>query len=282
MNLLTLDLNQLPLDVLNKINSGEYIISNSGGVVRDISGKIVKYIPLKEVVCENSVNTQQLISSFQSSLAISSAVSTGIILGAIIVSTKLILNKLNKIEELAEQILQEIYDQNRFQYFLELKDYIAVGVSLRDLSFVLEENKDLALIKLNAISIKRQGVLIVSLERIMQLDKLTPTHQEIVLNFLHQAINLLPKLFYLERDVAIGLGRLKYAKILEKNFIYEYLKLNNKYKKLLNDKYHYFLKGNYSSNSNNLLSIINDYKQEDRLNSFLLQKSLEKISLIKR
>jgi len=276
MDVLTLDFNQLTPEILDKINSGDYLISNSGGVVRDVSGRIIKHIPLQEISCENSMSSQQIINSFQSSLAVSMSISTGIILGAIIISTKLILNKLNKIEELAEQILQEIHGQNRFQYFLQLKDYIAVGVSLRELSFVLEENKDLALMKLNELSIKRQGILIVSLERIMQLDKLSLSHQEIILNFLHQTISLLPKLFYLERDVAIGLGRIQYAKILENNFRYEYLKLNNKYKKLLNNKYQYFLQGKHTSS--NLLNVINEYKEEDKLNTLLLQKSLEKVS----
>jgi len=278
MNVLTLDLNQLPRDVLNKIDSGEYLISNSGGVIRDISGKIIKHIPLKEISCENVMDTQQLLSSFQSSIAISTAISTGVILGAIIISTKLVLNKLDKIEELAEQILEEIYEQNRFQYFLQLKDYIAVGVSLRELAFVLEENRDLALMKLNELSIKRQGILIVSLERITQLDKLKPKHQEIVLNFLHHLISILPKLFYLERDVAIGLGRLKYAKVLEDNFNYEYIRLSNNYKKLLNEKYHYFLKG--SSHYESLLNIINEYKKEEKLNNLLLKKSLQRIELV--
>lgn len=279
MNTLAIDLSQLTPDILNKINAGEYVISQSGGLVRDLNGKIIKHIPLKEISCENIANTQQLITSFQNSLALSTALSTGIILGAIIVSTKLILNKLNKIEELAEQILQEIYDQNRFQYFLQLKEYIATAVSLKELSPVLNENKDLVLMKLNQLSIKRQEILIVSIERMMQLNKLSTTHKEIVLNFLHQTITLLPKLFYLEKDVAIALNRLKYAKILENNFIYEYNKLNNKYKSILNIEYQNFIKGNKTTN--NLLEILNEYKEEDKLNSLLLKHNLKKV-LIER
>lgn len=279
MNTLAIDLSQLTPDILNKINAGEYVISQSGGLVRDLNGKIIKHIPLKEISCENIANTQQLINSFQSSLALSTALSTGIILGAIIISTKLILNKLNKIEELAEQILQEIHDQNRFQYFLQLKEYIATAVSLKELSPVLNENQDLVLMKLNQLSIKRQEILIVSIERMMQLNKLSTTHKEIVLNFLHQAITLLPKLFYLEKDVAIALNRLKYAKILENNFIYEYNKLNNKYKFILNTDYQNFIKGNETTH--NLLEILNEYKEEDKLNSLLLKHNLNKV-LIQR
>jgi len=278
MNILTLDLSQLPINIITKINSGEYLISNSGGVVRDLEGKIIKHIPLKEISCEQTLNTQQLLTSFKTSLAISTALSTAVILGAIIVSTKLILNKLNKIEELSQQILQEIHDQNKFQYFLQLKDYIAIGVSLKELSFVLEENRDLALMKLNELSIKRQGLLITSIERLMELKNLTPTHQKIVLNFLYQAITLLPKLFYLEKDIAIGLGKIKYAKILENNFNYEYIKLNNKFKLLLNEKYQEFIKGEYSQ-STHLLNIVKEYQQEDNLNNLLLKKSLQKLSL---
>lgn len=279
MNILTLDLSQLPINIITKINSGEYLISNSGGVVRDLEGKIIKHIPLKEISCEQTLNTQQLLTFFKTSLAIPTALSTTIILGAIIVSTKLIVNKLNKIEELSQQIIQEIHDQNKFQYFLQLKDYIAIGVSLKELSFVLEENRDLALMKLNELSIKRQGLLITSIERLMELKNLTTTHQKIVLNFLHQAITLLPKLFYLEKDIAMGLGKIKYAKILENNFNYEYIKLNNKFKLLLNEKYQEFIKGEYSTQSTHLLNIVKEYKQEDNLNNLLLKKSLQKLSL---
>jgi hypothetical protein len=276
MDTLALDFDKLSPTILKKIETGKYVISQSGGVVRKTNGKIVKYIPLKKINCEKITNTQQALTSFKSALGISVAIPTTIVIQAAIVSTTLILDELNKIEILAEEISKKIDEQNKLQYFLQLRDYLAVATSLKELSFTLNENKDLALMKLERLSTERHKVLILSLERIMNINDLTSSHKEIVLNFLHQVLILLPKLFYLEKDIAIGLGKVKYAKNLEENFIYEYIKLNNKYKLLLNNEYKYFLKG--EGLSSNLLKLINEYKEEDKINQFLLKQLKNKRS----
>jgi hypothetical protein len=183
MDTLALDFDKLSPTILKKIETGEYVISQSGGVVRKINGEIVKYIPLKKINCEKITNTQQALTSFKSALGISVAIPTTIVIQAAIVSTTLILDELNKIEILAEEISKKIDEQNKLQYFLQLRDYLAVATSLKELSFTLDENKDLALMKLERLSTERHKILILSLERIMNINDLTSSHKEIVLNF---------------------------------------------------------------------------------------------------
>ena len=94
------------------------------------------------------------------------------ILGAIVVSTTIIVNKLNNIQKGIDKIKQELQDQNIFQYFLQLKDYVALSESLREIliySVCVEENKDIIVLKLNEISTLRNGLMLTVGERLETL-----------------------------------------------------------------------------------------------------------------
>lgn len=241
-----LDIDKLPSATKEGLENGIYKIFN--GVVRDKSGNIIKHIPQKifEFSSKDLQNLPSLIKSAQSTALAATALSTTIILGAIVVATTIIVNKLNEIQNSIDGIKKELQDQNLFQYFLQLKDYVAVSESLREILSspeCIDENRDLIALKLNEISIKRNGLMLTMHERLQNIDNVSVEHKEVIVNFLDQSVALLPKIAYIEIEGARSIEKFKLSEKVSSEFSKKYRDIEFGYKRFLNNEIDKFKKG---------------------------------------
>lgn len=243
---IVLDINKLPPPIKEGIANGVYKIFN--GVVRDRGGNIIKHIPQK--VVELSPKDLQCLPSYlksaQGTALAATALSTTVILGAVIIATTVIVNKLNEIQSSIDDIKKELQDQNLFQYFLQLKDYVAVSESLREILSspeCVDENRDLVALKLNEISIKRNGLMLTMNERLKNIDNVSVEHKEVIVNFLDQSVALLPKIAYLESEGAGAIGKFKLSEKVNAEFSRKYTSIEFRYKQFLNNEIDRSIKG---------------------------------------
>lgn len=274
--IIILDINSLPEEIIKGIEQGLYKIYN--GVVRDIDTKaIIKHIPQKilEIDSQDLQNLPELIKKSSQLAAGATALSTVVILGAIVVATKIIVNKLNEIQNTLVDIKKELQDQNLFQYFLQLRNYIAISESLRELlksPALIEENRDLIVMKLNALSIERNALMLTMHERLKSINNVSPEHKEILINFIDQSVALLPKIAYIEQEAAYAIEKFYLGDRIYSEFSDKYSHVEYRYKKFLNVEIDKSKKGE----SNLAYEVIQNVKKsaaaEFELNKMLLDK----------
>lgn len=268
-----LNFDKLSPEIINKINSEVYNVFN--GVVREKNGAIVKEIPTKilELSTKDLENLPACIQKAQGTALAATALSTTVILGAIVVATAIIVNKLKEIQKGIDAIQKELQDQNQFQYFLQLKNYVAASESMRELlknHECIEENKDLIAMKLNEVSIQRHGLMLTFRERLHNIEKVSPAHKEHIVTFLENAVALLPKIAYLESEGAKAIGRYKLSETINEQFSPEYKRIENNYIFFLEDELKKSLRGESVLAEDVLDNIKKKAKVEFEVNKSLL------------
>ncbi len=270
---IVLDIDKLPPLVKEGIENGIYKIFN--GVVRDGGGNIVKHIPQKiiELSPKDLQNLPSFLQGAQGTALAATALSTTVILGAIVVATTVIVNKLSEIQSSIDDIKKELQDQNLFQYFLQLKDYVAVSESLREILTspeCVDENRDLIALKLNEISIKRNGLMLTMNERLSNIDNVSAEHKEVVVNFLDQSVALLPKIAYLESEGAGAIGKFKLSEKVNAEFSNKYQLIEFRYKRFLNNEIDRSIRGESILASRVIENIRKSAELEFETNQYLL------------
>ncbi len=270
-----LDIDKLPLAIKEGLNNGLYKVFN--GVVRDSNGNIIKHIPQKilEVSSKDLQNIPSLIKNIQGTTLAATALSTTVILGAVVVATTIIVNKLNEIQNSIDGIKKELQDQNLFQYFLQLKDYVAVSESLREILSspeCIEENNDLVTLKLNEISIKRNGLMLTMHERLKNIDTVSAEHKEVIVNFLDQSVALLPKIAYIEIEAARSIEKFKLCERINTEFGKKYQHVEFRYKRFLNNEIDKSIKGESLLASHVIENIRRKAEIEFKMNKYLLNQ----------
>ena len=276
-----LDFEKLTPEILEKIETGVYKVFN--GVVRK-NGVIVKEIPTKvlELTKEELENLPSCIGKGQGAAIAATAASTAIILGAIIVATKIIVNKLNEIQRGIDAIQKELQDQNQFQYFLQLKNYVAASESMRELLSspeCIEENKDLIAMKLNEISIQRHGLMLTFRERLYNVEKVSPEHKKEIVTFLENSIVLLPKIAYLESEGAKAIGRYSLSRTINEQFSPAYRRIENNYILFLENELNKSTRGESILSKNVIDNIRKNAKIEFEINNALLTSKKKSLSI---
>ncbi len=271
--IIVLDIDKLSPLIKEGIENGVYKIFN--GVVRDGGGNIVKHIPQKivELSPKDLQNLPSFIQGVQGTALATTALSSTVILGAIVVATTIIVNKLNEIQSSIDDIKKELQDQNLFQYFLQLKDYVAVSESLREIltsSECVDENRDLIALKLNEISIKRNGLMLTMNERLKNIDNVSVEHKEVIVNFLDQSVALLPKIAYLESEGAVAIGKFRLSEKVNVEFSNKYQLIEFRYKRFLNNEIDRSIKGESVLASHVIENIRKTAEMEFKMNRYLL------------
>jgi hypothetical protein len=274
-NVVILDPSSLSAEILSGIQSGRYKIYN--GVVRNIADKhqIVAHIPSKMMQFNPNElqNLPKLMKKAQNMMVASVALSTLVIVGAIVVATTMIIDKLKQIENKLDDIQKELQDQNFFQYFLQYKNYIATCESLRELLQSPEcigENRDIIVMKLNQLSIERNALMLVIHERIRAINTVSTKHKQLIIDFLNQSVMLLPKLVYIEREASYKIDRFYLGDTIEHEFNKKYQHIEYQYKRYLDDERKKSLKNESSLSITMVNSMIESAKQEFEINQYLL------------
>ncbi len=275
---IVLDIDRLSPAIKEGLENGVYKVFN--GVVRDGNGNIIKHIPQKilELSPKDLQNLPSLIKNAQGTALAATALSTTVILGAVVVATTIIVNKLNEIQNSIDGIKKELQDQNLFQYFLQLKDYVAVSESLREILSspeCIEENRDLIALKLNEISIKRNGLMLTMHERLQNIDNVSVEHKEVIVNFLDQSVALLPKIAYIEIEGASSIGKFKLSEKVSSDFSKKYQRIEFRYKRFLNNEIDKSIKGESVLASHVIENVRKSAEIEFEMNQHLLVNALE-------
>lgn len=198
------------------ISDGKAVIHDGVAYWAEGSGKtgVIQHLPFKETAFQN---VEEALKIAQTTATIATAVSTGIILAAIVVQTKYLAIKLNKIQETVDVISQDVHAQSIVFYMDKITEYVghieAARTLLKDRSLA-DEIRELAIPLLTTLAGKRNQVLSF-LDNILGLAKsskdVTPKHFELITNFAQMMLELMPFGIHVEYLLSSRIGKLRLA-----------------------------------------------------------------------
>ena len=130
-------------EVLNQaLINGQAVIRDGVAYWQKGSGYngIIQHLPFKEIDVKSMEHVKEIAQLTASTAAVSAAISTGVILAALVVQTKYLANKLDSIQETVDQISKDIDSQNIIYYMDKISEYIG-GV---EVARTLLSNRDIA------------------------------------------------------------------------------------------------------------------------------------------
>ncbi len=156
---------------------------------KDSGGKgIIQHIPFKETSIEGIEDALRMA---QSTAVMATAISTGIILAALIVQTRYLAAKLDKIQGVVDVISKDVHSQSILFYMDKIAEYVGqleVARSYLKDRTLIEEVRELAIPLLTALASKRNQVLSF-IKNILDLAKsskdITAKHFDLIVNFVH-------------------------------------------------------------------------------------------------
>lgn len=194
-----LDRAKIKADVLKAVEEGKSVVHDGVAYWAEGSGKtgIIQHLPFKK---GNAQEIKEMIESstatIQMTTVLTSAISTGIILSAIIVQTRYLANKMDKIQATVDRIAKEIETQNIIFYMDKCSDYFGGIETARMLladRALSDEIKPVAAPLLASLASKRNQLL----SFIANILSLTPTnltsaHFDLLVNFVQKILEVLP------------------------------------------------------------------------------------------
>ncbi|MED5595386.1 hypothetical protein [Janthinobacterium sp. P210006] len=188
-----------------------YWAEGSGG-----SG-IIQHLPFKESA---AMSVEEALKMAQATTVAAAAVSTGIILAAIVVQTKYLAKKLDKIQATVDVIAQDVHSQHIVFYMDKISEYVgqveAARTLLQDRSLA-EEVRELAIPLLTRMAGKRNEVLSF-IDNILALANtskdVTPKHFALITNFAQLMLDIMPAGIHIEYLLCARIGKLRLAEHL--------------------------------------------------------------------
>lgn len=144
------------------------------------------------------------------------AASTTIILAAIIVQTRYLASKLDKIQVTIDLISQDIHSQNILFYMDKISDYFGAVEAARSWLFdrdLADEIRDVA-IPLLAELVSKRNQLLSFIDNILDLAKtpaLSARHFDLIVNFVRMMLDLIPKGIHVEYLLSARIGKIGLA-----------------------------------------------------------------------
>lgn len=234
--------------LLQALAEGKAVIHDGVAYWASGSGKtgVIQHIPFKETLFKSA---EEAFKAAQMTTAIATAASTCIILGALIIQTKYLAAKLDKIQETVDQIAQELHGQNIVYYLDKTTDYLG-GIEvartlLKDRSLA-NEIQEMAFPLLASVAAKRNHALsfidnILNLAR--NTDALTDKHYALIVNFAHMMLEIIPLGMHTEYLLAARAGKPRLAEQILLDGSERYLSAVNVYKGFLNEQHRQLIRG---------------------------------------
>lgn len=202
--------------LVQAMSDGKAVIHDGVAYWAEGSGStgIIQHLPFKETAVRS---VEEALKLAQATTVIAAGISTAIILAAIVVQTKYLAAKLDKIQGAVDAIAQDVHAQNIVFYMDKVTEYMGqVEVArtlLKDRSLA-EEIREMAIPLLMSLAGNRNRVLSF-LENILGLAKaskqVTPKHFELIANFSHMMLELMPMGIHVEYLLSSRIGKLRYA-----------------------------------------------------------------------
>ena len=230
-------------DVMEALQNGKAILRDGVAYWSDISGKsgIAQHMPLKQLPFNPaSLNdVTQLVKAAQAAQFAAIGLSTGIIVGAIVVQTLYLANKIEKLQESIDIISTDINAQNAIFYMEKLSKYFGVVESSRVLLLdksLVSETGEIASHLIAQLGNERNEVLALIDNLIAYADKLNDRHLEMLLDFITMMLDVLPKAIYIESQLCDRYGKFRLAEHLMRENSKRYSTSLEYYRKWCNQK----------------------------------------------
>jgi len=154
-------------EVLEAILNGKVDLREGVAYWINENGKkvIAQHMPLKEVLVDSSKGIKAVLGPLQAAQNIqlaATAISTGLIVGAIVVQTMYLANKIDKLQKKIDLISQDINTQNVLYFMGQMSEYFGVVESARVLLLdkaLTEESREIATIYQAQMAVKRNELL---------------------------------------------------------------------------------------------------------------------------
>ncbi|WP_413485186.1 hypothetical protein [Shewanella baltica] len=270
MRVWVIDELKLSKTLLDALSQGKAVIHDGVAYWAEGSGKtgIIQHIPFKETMIKSA---EEAIKAAQMTTVMAAAASTCIILGALIIQTKYLAAKLDKIQVTVDEIAKEIHSQNIIYYMDKITDYIG-GVEvartlLRDRSLA-HEIREVAFPLLATSAAKRNHALsfvdnVLNLAR--NSDDLTNKHYELIINFAHMMLEIMPLGMHTEYLLASRIGRPQLAEQILLDGAERYQNAMSVYKSFLNEQHRRLIRGSIGNKAEVFHRI--EKKAENLINS---------------
>lgn len=248
MKVWVIDESRLSKELIDAIATGRATIHDGVAYWAKGSGKsgIIAHLPFKETVFQS---TEEAIKYAKATTTMTVAASTCIILGAIIIQTKYLSAKLDKIQAAVDDVAKEIHAQNIIYYLDKFTEYIGCVEFSRTLlseQAVASEITDLASPLLVNLASKRNHALsfvgnILILAR--NTNHISIKHYELILNFTHMMLEVMPLGLHLEYMLACRIGKPQLAEKILLDGSDKYYKALDYYKSFLNEQHKLLVRG---------------------------------------
>ncbi len=234
--------------LLKALAEGKAVIHDGVAYWAEGSGQtgIIQHLPFKETLVKSA---EEAIKAAQMTTVMATAASTCIILGALIVQTKYLAAKLDKIQDTVDEISRDLHAQNIVYYMDKTTDYIGgieVARTLLSDRGLADEIKEVAYPLLASVAAKRNHALsfidnILNLAR--STNELTNKHYELVINFAHMMMEIMPLGMHTEYLLASRVGKPRLAEQILLDGAKCYESAMNLYKGFLNEQHRALIRG---------------------------------------
>lgn len=156
-------------------------------------------------------------------------------------------NKIDKLQKKIDLVSQDIHSQNVLYFMGQMSEYFGVVESTRVLLLdkeLVEESKDIAVIYLAQMAVKRNELLSLIDNLVVFVDSASERHAKLMLDFINMTLDLLPKSIYIEKQLYDRYGKFKMADHILNTASKRYNSVLKNYKQWCNNKVKNVISGN--------------------------------------
>lgn len=229
------------------------------------SDGVVKWLPLIEQSIDSSNNIEDILKQLKTAQTLqlsATALSTGLILGAVVIQTMYLANKIDKLQNKIDLLSRDVHSQNVIYFMGQLSEYFGLIESARILLLnkeLVDESSGIAEQYMAQLAAKRNELLSLIDNLIHFIDDASEQHAKLMFDFVNMMLDLLPKSICLEVQLYERYGKFKMADHIRDTAKKSYDSVLNNYKAWCNHKAKSAIKGESPKhsalieNQNNLL-----------------------------
>ncbi|MBL8474286.1 MAG: hypothetical protein KF778_00510 [Rhodocyclaceae bacterium] len=243
-------------EVIEGLSNGTMRVSSANGVVYWARGSghtgAVQHLPFVPVNVHDAsklMETAQMLQAAQHAQMLAVGISTGVIVGAIVIQTMYLARKLDKLQKAIDLVSEDVHAQNIVFYMNKIADYFGAVESTR--MYLLDRNlkeevRDIAAAALVDLAIRRNQ-LVSFIENILHFAKSggpSSRHYELIIDFVSLVLDMLPKGIFVEKELFAFVEKYGLCDLLLERAGAQYLQLVETYRNWCNDQTKLAIKGN--------------------------------------
>ncbi|WP_422489096.1 hypothetical protein [Endozoicomonas sp. ALE010] len=246
----TFDWDKVYPHVFEALQIGSAVLRDGVAYWSETSGKsgIIQHMPLKSVVLDQAdlndltsaiSKVQKMVQGTQAASLVATAVSTGIIVGAIVVQTIYLANKIDTLQNEVDLISQDVNSQNIIYFMSRMSEYFGVVESARILLLdraLVDDTRTMADHLIMDLSIKRNELMSLIDNLVAFADQVSEQHLTHMLDFITTMLDILPKAIFIECQLCDRYGKFSLAEHLMRESSKRYEGILANYRAWCNDR----------------------------------------------